>query len=99
VRVGEAALAFTLRAEIPHLKCIQYKRVFFLLSLDNEHGEHPVQQRQPPEGHGYFSHLSTCDQMIVNPLTPELTPSAQRCLASFLLGILLLEPCISLIYA
>jgi hypothetical protein len=35
----------------------------------------------------------------INPLTPELNPSAQRCLASFLLGILLLEPCISLIYA
>jgi hypothetical protein len=33
------------------------------------------------------------------PLTPELNPSAQRCLTRFLLGILLLEPCISLIYA
>jgi hypothetical protein len=32
-----------------------------------------------------------------NPLTPELNPSAQRCLTRFLLGILLLEPCISLI--
>jgi hypothetical protein len=30
---------------------------------------------------------------------PELNPSAQRCLARFLWGILLLEPCISLIYA
>jgi hypothetical protein len=35
----------------------------------------------------------------VNPLTPELNPSAQRCLRRFLLGILLLEPCISLIHA
>jgi hypothetical protein len=26
----------------------------------------------------------------INPLTPELNPSAQRCLARFLLGILLL---------
>jgi hypothetical protein len=34
-----------------------------------------------------------------NPLTPGLNPSAQRCLTGFLLGILLLEPCISLIYA
>jgi hypothetical protein len=35
-----------------------------------------------------------------NPLTPELNPSAQRCLTRFfLLEILLLEPCISLIYA
>jgi hypothetical protein len=36
---------------------------------------------------------------LINPLTPELNPSAQRCLTRFLLGILLLEPCISLIYA
>jgi hypothetical protein len=35
----------------------------------------------------------------LNPLTPELNPSAQRCLRRFLLGILLLEPCILLIYA
>jgi hypothetical protein len=35
----------------------------------------------------------------VNPLTPELNHSAQRCLTRFLLGILLLEPCILLIYA
>jgi hypothetical protein len=34
-----------------------------------------------------------------NPLTPELNPSMQRCLTRFLLGILLLELCISLIYA
>jgi hypothetical protein len=33
----------------------------------------------------------------VNPSTPELNSSAQRCLTIFLLGILLLEPCISLI--
>jgi hypothetical protein len=36
---------------------------------------------------------------IINPLTPELNPSAQRFLTSFLLEIFLLEPCISLIYA
>jgi hypothetical protein len=35
---------------------------------------------------------------VVNALTPELNPSTQRCLTKFLLGILLLEPCISLIY-
>jgi hypothetical protein len=29
-----------------------------------------------------------------NPLMPELNLSAQRCLTKFLLGILLLEPCI-----
>jgi hypothetical protein len=34
-----------------------------------------------------------------NPLTPELNPSAQRCVTRFVLGILLLEQCISLIYA
>jgi hypothetical protein len=32
-------------------------------------------------------------------LTPELNPSAQRCLTRFLLGVLLLETGISLIYA
>jgi hypothetical protein len=36
---------------------------------------------------------------LINPLTLELNPSAQRCLTRFLLGILLLEPCISFIYA
>jgi hypothetical protein len=37
--------------------------------------------------------------LFFNPLTPELNSSAQCCLTRFLLGILLLEPCISLIYA
>jgi hypothetical protein len=36
---------------------------------------------------------------VINPLTPELNPSEQRCLTRILLGILLLQPCISLIYA
>jgi hypothetical protein len=36
---------------------------------------------------------------LFNPLTPELNPSTQRCLTRFLLEILLLEPCILLIYA
>jgi hypothetical protein len=35
----------------------------------------------------------------VNPSTPELNPSAQRCLTRFFTGVLVLEPCISLIYA
>jgi hypothetical protein len=35
----------------------------------------------------------------LNPSTQKLNPSAQRCLTRFLLGILFLEPCISLIYA
>jgi hypothetical protein len=39
------------------------------------------------------------EERDINPLTPELNPSAQRCLRYFLMGILLLEPCISLIYA
>jgi hypothetical protein len=35
----------------------------------------------------------------MNPLTPELNPSAQRCLARyFLLGILFFVPCILLIW-
>jgi hypothetical protein len=41
-----------------------------------------------PQSAGYF-----------NPLTPELNPSAQRCLTRFFTDILLLEPCISLIYS
>jgi hypothetical protein len=36
---------------------------------------------------------------MFNPLTPELNPSAQRCLTRNLLRILLLELCISLIHA
>jgi hypothetical protein len=43
--------------------------------------------------------LSILDSKFFNPLTPELNPSEQRVLTRFLLGILLLEPCISLIYA
>jgi hypothetical protein len=35
----------------------------------------------------------------INPLTPELNPSAQRCLTRFFTEILLLESCISLTYA
>jgi hypothetical protein len=35
----------------------------------------------------------------INPLISELNPSEQRCLTRFLLGILLLAPYISLIYA
>jgi hypothetical protein len=37
--------------------------------------------------------------MVINSLTPKLNPSAQRCLTRFFTGILLLEPCISVIYA
>jgi hypothetical protein len=39
------------------------------------------------------------DEMLFNPLTPELNPSAQRCLTKFFTGDFLLEPCISLINA
>jgi hypothetical protein len=35
----------------------------------------------------------------INPLTPELNTSAQRCLTRFLLGILLLELYILFMYA
>jgi hypothetical protein len=44
-----------------------------------------------------LSNLNFCH--LLNPLTPELNPSAQRCLTRFLLRILLLEPYILLIYA
>jgi hypothetical protein len=44
-----------------------------------------------------FSSTLTIQQFGLNPLTPELNPSAQRCLTRIcLLGILLLEPRISL---
>jgi hypothetical protein len=43
-------------------------------------------------------HYPTHRVICINSLTPELNLSAQRCLTRFLLGILLLEPCISLIY-
>jgi hypothetical protein len=33
----------------------------------------------------------------MNPLTPELNPTAQRCLTRFFTGVLLLEPCIFLL--
>jgi hypothetical protein len=47
----------------------------------------------------YASARHCCVTTSINPLTSELNPSPQRCLTRFLLGILLLEPCISLIYA
>jgi hypothetical protein len=47
----------------------------------------------------YFPKICREYAHFFNPLTPELNPSAQRCLTRFLLGILLLEPRISLIYA
>jgi hypothetical protein len=37
--------------------------------------------------------------VYLNPLTPELNPSAQPRLTRFLMGILLLEQCVSLTYA
>jgi hypothetical protein len=43
------------------------------------------------------AHIAQPNDVSFKPLTPELNPSAQRCLTIFLLGILLLEPCISLI--
>jgi hypothetical protein len=52
-------------------------------------------------GHGmdWMKGLDDCFRSAVNPLTLELNPSAQLFPTRFFLGILLLEPCISLIYA
>jgi hypothetical protein len=47
----------------------------------------------------YAWNFSVTRSTVFNPLTPELNPSAPRCLTRLLLGILLLESCISLIYA
>jgi hypothetical protein len=44
-----------------------------------------------------YTILYTVLSLDINPLTPELNPSAQRCLPRYLLGILLLEPRISII--
>jgi hypothetical protein len=46
-----------------------------------------------------FPYLPYISIQLLNSLTPELNPSAQRCLTRFFMGILLLEPRISLIYA
>jgi hypothetical protein len=35
----------------------------------------------------------TVGKLVFNPLTPELNPSAQRCLTRFFTGVLLLELC------
>jgi hypothetical protein len=43
--------------------------------------------------------LTSASWLCINPLGLELNPSTQCCLTRFLLGILLLEPCFSLIYA
>jgi hypothetical protein len=55
-------------------------------------GFHGTREYLLPEGSEAFIY-------DINPLTPKLNPSAQRCLTRFLLVILLLEPCISLMYA
>jgi hypothetical protein len=57
-------------------------------------GEIKKSQRQEEKTIDLFIQI-----LVINPLTPELNPSAQRCLTRFLLGILLLEPYISLTYA
>jgi hypothetical protein len=44
--------------------------------------------------HPRLSEPERKEKCVVNPVTPELNPSTQRCLTRFLLGILLLEPCI-----
>jgi hypothetical protein len=44
-------------------------------------------------------HTERLPSSPLNPLTPELNPSAQRCLTRFYTGDFVLEPCISLIYA
>jgi hypothetical protein len=51
--------------------------------------------KQPGRG---FNHPPQSNAEV-NPLTLELNPSTQRCLTRFFISILLLEKCISLIYA
>jgi hypothetical protein len=68
-----------------------------LLVVDAEHGMKSDSAHERLEPQRVFNR---CDETFCfNPLTPELNPSVQRCLTRFLLEILLLEPCILLIYA
>jgi hypothetical protein len=57
--------------------------------LQDRHGKTTVKKKKT------FSTI----KLDFNPLTPELIPSAQRCLTRIFTGILLLEPRMSLIYA
>jgi hypothetical protein len=57
--------------------------------------QHNTGVKLMPSNRIRFGRNSYC----INPLTPELKSSAQRCVTNFLLGIFLPEPCISLIYA
>jgi hypothetical protein len=76
-----------------------------LADILNYYGKHGIPQLKEQAGDGadegklvwvYFRRQFAS---AINPLTPKLNPSAQRCLKRFfLLGIFLLEPCISLIY-
>jgi hypothetical protein len=56
------------------------------------------QQDGPQNEHFRWKESDFLSSTNVKPLTPDLNPSAQRCLTRFLLGILLLGPRISLIY-
>jgi hypothetical protein len=64
-----------------------------LLSPRNGKVHRPYQNSVWMSCHYFHYHIS------INPLTPELNHSPQRCLTRISLGILLLEPSISLIYA
>jgi hypothetical protein len=57
----------------------------------------PILPLHRPKGWDPCCNLQIKSQF--NPLTPELNPSAQHWLTKFLMGIFLLEACISLIYA
>jgi hypothetical protein len=52
-----------------------------------------------PDAVNYFPNRTPRDIKIINPLTPELNPTAQHCLTRFFTGDFALEPRISLIYA
>jgi hypothetical protein len=51
----------------------------------------------PPELTQPYIPFRLSSAVSLNPFKPELNPSMQRCLTRFLLGIFLLELCISLI--
>jgi hypothetical protein len=88
-----------------HLRRLQYllnhyKNSNRTIKFVGRYKQKPTNYRPPEkEIKWYYKEKNNSGSKQINPLTPELNPSEQRYLTWFLLGILLLEPWISLIYA
>jgi hypothetical protein len=91
-----SAVTVTECAHSTHYVCIRH---FLKLTVGGKHSYHYAAKANIALKYN-FQFLNRLHRTVLNPLTPELNHFAQRCLTRFfLLGILLLEPCISLIYA